>query len=200
LITPKILNRRYWRSLALQALTLMALWLLMSGHYDAFHIALGVASVCLVLAMNFRTALSLPESRVEAGSPRWTRIILYLVWLMKEMILSGLYVARVVLTPRMPLSPCLVRFKSAQPNDIAKVILGNSITLTPGTLTLDIDQQEYLVHALTRTTAEGLLNPTMQTKVARLFTDNPGNMVFETQIVTAAADQENGRSPIRDRQ
>jgi multicomponent Na+:H+ antiporter subunit E len=183
--------------MALQALTLMGLWLLLSGHYDAFHIALGVGSVGVVLAMNSRSSLSRAESGDQAGPPRWTRIILYLFWLMKEMILSGLYVARVVLTPRMPLSPCLVRFKSAQPNDIAKVILGNSITLTPGTLTLEIEQQEYLVHALTRNTAEGLLNVTMQTKVARLFTDNPENMVFETRIVPALADD--GRT-IRDGQ
>jgi multicomponent Na+:H+ antiporter subunit E len=77
----------------------------------------------------------------------------------------------------------MVRFKSRQPGDLARVILGNSITLTPGTQTIMIDGDEYLVHALTPTTAEGLLGGTMQTKVARLFVDQPADMVTESRSV-----------------
>lgn len=154
----------------------MLLWLFLSGHYDLFHIFLGVASVVLILVMNRRRESA---SSQLLQSIRWGRVLRYLPWLIKEMVLSALYVMRVVLAPRMPLNPHLVSFKSAQPNDVAKVILGNSITLTPGTLTIDIDQQEFVVHALTYSLATGLLNETMQTKVASLFTDNPGKMVFD---------------------
>jgi multicomponent Na+:H+ antiporter subunit E len=176
--------KRSWRGGLLQGLALMALWLLMSGIYDGFHIGLGVLSVILVLLLNFRFAFPSPDT-AETGQPHWGRILLYLPWLVKEMVLSGLHVARVVLTPRMPLDPRLIRFKSKQPNDVARVILGNSITLTPGTLTVDMGKEEYLIHALTRATAEGLLNESMQTRVARLFVDNPEQMVFETSIVTS---------------
>ena len=156
----------------------MLIWLFLSGHYDLFHILLGVASVVLILLMNRPRE---PASSQLLQAMRWGRVLLYLPWLIKEMVLSALYVMRVVLAPRMPLNPHLIRFKSEQPNDVAKVILGNSITLTPGTLTIDINQQEFVVHALTYPLATGLLNETMQTKVARLFTDNPGKMVFDTR-------------------
>ena len=164
-----------------QAAALMVLWVLLSGHYDVFHIGLGVLSVVLVIAMNRYRAPLLKDS--PESVPRWSRVILYIPWLTVEMIKSALYVAKIVLSPSMPISPCLIRFKSEQPNEIAKVILGNSITLTPGTLTIDIGEQEFLVHALTETTAQGLLNETMQTKVARLFTDEPKNMVFDARRV-----------------
>ncbi len=155
----------------------MLLWLFLSGHYDPFHILLGVGSVILILVMNRR----------RTGSPQLLRsmhlgrVLLYLPWLIKEMVLSALHVVRVVLAPRMPLNPHLVSFKSAQPNDVAKVILGNSITLTPGTLTINIEQQEFVVHALTYPLAAGLLNGTMQARVASLFTGDLENMVFDAR-------------------
>ncbi len=174
--------QRSWLPTALQALALMGFWLLLSGIYDPFHVALGGVSVALVLLLNSRQTSEVGP--VQAGqSPRWGRIFLYLPWLLIKMVLSGLHVARVILTPRMPLDPGLIRFKSAQPNDVARVVLGNSITLTPGTLTVDIGKEEYLVHALTRATAKGLLDTSMQTRVARLFVDDPKEMVFDRRIV-----------------
>lgn len=165
-----------WTATALKAGALMLSWLVLSGHYDLFHLLLGVGSVLLILAMNRRRESA---SAQMLTSTRWLQLLSYLPWLIKEMVLSALHVARVVLSPHMRLDPCLVRFRSEQPNEVAKVILGNSITLTPGTLTVDIDGEEFLVHALTRTLAGGLLDQTMQEKVASLFTDCPGRMVFD---------------------
>ncbi len=166
--------------MALKAAVLMLVWLLLSGHYDLFHILLGVLSVILILLMNRPRESASPQL---LQSVRWGRVLLYVPWLIKEMVLSALYVMRVVWAPRMPLDPRLLRFKSSQPNDVAKVILGNSITLTPGTLTVDLGQQEFLVHALTHKLGSGLLNGTMQTKVASLFTDHPGAMVFDVRMI-----------------
>jgi multicomponent Na+:H+ antiporter subunit E len=175
-VAPSAL-RRY----LVEGVVLMALWLLLSGHYDAFHIALGLLSVGLVIGINRRPPPVICRDDPAEARLRLRRLALYIPWLFLEMVLSSLHVARVVLSPRPPLSPRMVRFKSRQPGDLARVILGNSITLTPGTLTIMIDGDEYLVHALTPTTAEGLLGGTMQTKVARLFVDQPADMVTESR-------------------
>ena len=165
----------------------MGLWLMLSGIYDGFHVSLGVISVTVVLILS-RRSNTRPTVFVDADQTlHWGRIFLYFPWLVKEMVLSGLHVARVVLMPRMPLNPSLIRFKSAQPNDVARVVLGNSITLTPGTLTVDMGPQEYLVHALTDATAAGLLDGKMQTRVARLFVNETENMVFDIRIVRSMA-------------
>jgi multicomponent Na+:H+ antiporter subunit E len=170
-----------WRRYLVEGVVLMALWLLLSGHYDVFHLALGVLSVGLVIGINRRPPSVVCREEPTEARLRLRRLALYIPWLFLEMVLSSLHVARVVLSPRPPLSPRMVRFKSRQPGDLARVILGNSITLTPGTLTIMIDGDEYLVHALTPTTAEGLLTGTMQTKVARLFVDQPADMVTESR-------------------
>ncbi len=180
----------WWPGIALKSAALMLVWLFLSGHYDLFHILLGVVSVILILAMNRPRESDAPQL---LQSIRWGRVLLYVPWLIKEMVLSALHVVRVVLAPRMPLDPHLVRFKSFQPNDVAKVILGNSITLTPGTLTVDIGQQEFLVHALTHKLATGLLNGTMQTKVASLFTDHPGEMVCDVRMIPSGNMEGPGR-------
>jgi multicomponent Na+:H+ antiporter subunit E len=168
------------RPVLITVMLLMTLWILLSGHFDWFHLALGVLSVGLVVAIN-RPQGFLPREDAALVDLNFRRLLLYIPWLGKEMVLSALHVARVTLSPRMPLAPDMIIFKSEQPNDMARMILGNSITLTPGTLTVDLDQQQFLVHALTPTTAEGLLNGTMQEKVARLFTRRPGKMVFDVQ-------------------
>ena len=72
------------------------------------------------------------------------------------MIKSSLEVARVVLTPSLPISPTLVELRTDEPSDAGKVILGNSITLSPGTVTIDVDDDKLLVHCLTREGAQEL--------------------------------------------
>ncbi len=168
-----------WLRCLAQAVILYGIWLLLSGHYDPFHLAMGAVSVGLVLWLNRQGLVSRrtpPGSRLRIG-----RLLLYVPWLAWEILLSGIYVARIVLSPRLEIQPALLRFKSPQPNDVARVILGNSITLTPGTLTIEIVQDQFLVHALTETTASGVVDGRMQCRVARLFVDDPGETVFDVK-------------------
>jgi multicomponent Na+:H+ antiporter subunit E len=170
----------WWRGFGWHGLALFAVWLVLSGHYDLFHLSLGLLSVGMVLWINRRIlpgrTPGSPARRLRAG-----RLTLYLAWLLWQMVLAGLHVARVVLTPRMPIHPRLIRFTSRQPNEVAQVILGNSITLTPGTLTLEIEGDTFLVHSLTETTAGGLVSGDMQRRVARLYCDHPDEMVFDVE-------------------
>jgi multicomponent Na+:H+ antiporter subunit E len=160
-----------YRGLILQAVLLMAIWLILSGHYDALHIGYGVVCTALVVWFNARMRhIAMPgEEACGASRIRLGALILYVPWLLWQILIAAWHVAKVVLHPKMPIDPSLVRFHSKLPNVIAKVILGNSITLTPGTITVDLMGDEFLVHSLTGFTAEGLVCGDMQRKVAKLY-------------------------------
>jgi multicomponent Na+:H+ antiporter subunit E len=180
--------RRY-RGLTLQGGLLMAIWLILSGKFEPIYFFWGTLSVGFVLWLSNRLHHIPLAADEPCGATRINipRLLVYLCWLQWQIIKSGVYVASVVLHPRMPIKPMLVRFTSRQPNIIALVILGNSITLTPGTLTLKIDGDEYTVHALTRDTEEDLVSGDMAARVARLYTDeyNPADMCCEIELITS---------------
>jgi multicomponent Na+:H+ antiporter subunit E len=157
------------RSLVIRAALLLGLWLLFSGHYDVFHIGAGVVSVGGVLLLN----RALFGVRLYPGDVhrriRPLRVIAYAAWLVKEIALAGLHVARMVLDPRMPVDPAMLEFHAELPNAGAQVILGNSITLTPGTVTVDIEHGSFFVHALTDASTTSLVEGVMPRRVARLY-------------------------------
>lgn len=145
---------------------LLAFWGILSGKFDAFHLSIGVACVALVMWLDYRLA---PLGSEDASRVHPLRFVLYYFWLMSAMVISAVYVARAILWPKKYVDPRLVCFRSEQPGVIASVVLANSITLTPGTLTVDLEGNRYLVHALTPRTASELLSGSMQARVARLF-------------------------------
>ena len=165
----KTLTRRNL-GVATQGVLLMALWLLLSGHYDGFHIGLGVLSVGIILFLNSGIRrLPMGEQELFSGVAfHIVRSARYLLWLPVQIFLSGTYVAYIVLNPRMPIAPSLVRFRTAQPNVVAQMLLGNSITLTPGTLTLNIEGKVVLVHSLTKQGADDIMAGEMDRRVAAL--------------------------------
>ncbi len=180
---PFVSARRVPLGRVVQALLLGALWLGLSGMYDPFHLALGALSVACVLWLNgrLRRAPRVAEAARGDAEIHVLRFAAYCGWLVGQILASALHVAAVVIHPRMPVSPRVIRFRSDQPNDVARMLLANSITLTPGTLTLEVDGDEFVVHALTEATARGLLDGTMQAKVARLFRDDPGRAVYDVR-------------------
>lgn len=162
------------RGLIIQALLLMSLWLILSGHFDLEHILYGVLSVILVILLNLKIR-NIPLSSQEyitQSSIKIPRLIIYLFWLVWQIVKSGFFVAYLTLHPKMPINPMIVRFRSDLPNSVAKVILGNSITLTPGTLTLDIQDEYFTVHALVDETGQDLVTGEMETRVGRLYLDH----------------------------
>ena len=77
-------------------------------------------------------------------------------------------VASVILNPRLAIRPRLVRVKGSQKTELGQVIYANSITLTPGTITLDVRDGEFLVHALTEEAAAGVESGNMDRRVTAL--------------------------------
>ena len=144
---------------------MFAFWVVMSGMFDAFHLSLGVVS-CLLIA-HFSHSLLL------YGDPKsWGRgffgILFYLPWLFWEILIANLQVTYIVLHPRMLdlIDPQLVRFKTNLKRPISKVTLAQSITLTPGTVTVDIEEDELLVYALTESGAQSLAGSAMERRIA----------------------------------
>jgi len=88
--------------------------------------------------------------------------------LLVEIVKANIQVAKIVLSPSLPISPKLVRIPVKLEKDFNKVLYGNAITLTPGTLTVDIIGNEYLVHALTEEAAQDLIDSTMEKYVMKL--------------------------------
>ncbi len=152
------------RSLILFA-HLMAVWLLLSGHFTPTLITYGV--LCCVGVVALMAHLRILDH--EALPTHFgIRPFLYLPWLLKEIVLSNLAVARVILSPSLPIHPRILRVTAGQKTEVGQVIYANSITLTPGTVTLDVRDGHFLVHALTTESAAGLLSGEMDRRVTYL--------------------------------
>lgn len=146
---------------------LFVFWMLLSGKFDAFHLILG-AICCTLVAYLFHDLLFV---NVRVGDMRIVaaRFIAYIPWLIKQIVLSNIHVASLVLRRKMPIDPQIMMFKTKLETDISFVTLANSITLTPGTITMDIKDGVFYVHALSRKVAEELNAGDMEDRVAHIF-------------------------------
>jgi multicomponent Na+:H+ antiporter subunit E len=155
------------RILALLAL-LVAAWLLWSGMFKPLLLGLGLLSCLLTIYVTHRMGYF----DTDMFALRFGRRLLgYWLWLAKEVVKSSIDVARIVINPKLPISPQVVKIKASSMHPVDQAILANSITLTPGTLALDVYKGEITVHALTRAGADELLKGDMDRRVARLQSD-----------------------------
>lgn len=128
------------------AIFLACLWLLMSGLFKPLIVIFGGLSVLLVVIVLHRMD-KVDEDRVALPLGLFASLA-YLFWLLVEIAKSNWVVTRIVLSPRMPLRQHLFPVPYSQKSDVGQVIFANSITLTPGTLTVETDLGYFLVHAL----------------------------------------------------
>ncbi len=132
------------RALGLGAI-LFGFWLALSGHYTPLLLSFGVGSCALTVYLSARME-AVDLERVPI-SMTW-RLVSYAPWLMKEIFVANIQVARVILDPKMPISPSMVVFHGSQTTDMGRAIYANSITLTPGTITTGVGGQDFQIHAL----------------------------------------------------
>jgi multicomponent Na+:H+ antiporter subunit E len=145
--------------------TLVVAWLLWSGIYKAHLLGLGAFSCLLTIYVAHRMGYF----STDVFALRFSgRLLLYWVWLSKEIVKSSFAVAKIILDPRLPISPQVVRIKPSCSGPVDQTILANSITLTPGTLALDVHNNEIAVHTLTQDGADELLKGEMDRRVAAL--------------------------------
>jgi len=145
---------------------MLIFWVVLSGMFDAFHMTLGV--ICCLLVAHFSHDLLFYGDDKAAWGQGILGMIGYLPWLFYQIILANLEVAYVVLHPRMldKIDPHVVRFKTKLKRPISKVTFAQSITLTPGTTTVSIHNDEFSVYALTRKASDSLPGE-MEERVAR---------------------------------
>ena len=149
---------------------LFLLWLILSGLFDPFHFSLGAISCALVTWMS---SDFLFQDRSLGFATRFRQFIMapgYFLWLIYEIFLANLYVFRLALRPSGlgDARPQVVRFKTQLKTDFAKWVFANSITLTPGTVTIRIDDDEFYVHAISEHTAKGL-EGAMERRIAAVW-------------------------------
>jgi multicomponent Na+:H+ antiporter subunit E len=140
-------------------------WLGLSGHYTPFLVVSGLVTAIVVAFLGLRSGYADEEGHpvdyIQNG-------LLYWPWLAWEIAKSSLSVARIIVDPKLPISPRLVRIKASQRTAVGITTFANSITLTPGTITVEVDRRnhEFLIHALTRESAAGVQDGVMDRRVS----------------------------------
>lgn len=144
---------------------LFGTWLLWSGIYQPLTVGFGVTSCLFVAWLSARMGIADEEGVPVHLIPR---LILYVPWLVWAIVKANIDVAVRILKPGLPISPRLVKIKASQQNDLGRVVYANSITLTPGTVTVDMQGDEMTIHALTAQAEADLLTGDMDRRVTRL--------------------------------
>lgn len=153
---------------------LYGFWIILSGRFESKYLIIG--ALCAAAVAYLTRDLARPERavvgrHVQAKSMIATvgRFVLYLFWLLWSIVQSNLEVAHIVLQPKLPIQPGLLSLRTKLRNRTGHIILANSITLTPGTITVDFDDGLYSVHALVPGAAQSLIDAKMQNKLERIF-------------------------------
>jgi multicomponent Na+:H+ antiporter subunit E len=146
-------------------IVLYAFWLLLSGYFEPFLLAAGAGSALGVVLLSRRMRIVDRE-----GHPvqMIAAVVLYWPWLIKEIAKSAWNVSRIILDPRLPICPVLVRFKPTQKSQVGLATHANSITLTPATITVEATQDEFLVHGLTRASGAGVIDSEMDRRISKV--------------------------------
>lgn len=142
---------------------LLGFWVLLSGRYDWIHLSLGLGASLLVAWLNSGHSPFVPKFRL------WLRILRYLPWLFYKIFQSSLNLSRMILHPSLPISPHLISVNTQLHHHGAVVLLGNSITLTPGTITAEVDQNKLIVHSMDKREEASIKE--MESKIAEIFKD-----------------------------
>ena len=154
--------RLSWRRLFWTA-ALFALWLLLSRSLDPLHLAIGACAAFVVVLMN-----TAPDARGTVPV-RWLSAVAYGPWLFSRILLSGLRLSYLILHPRLPIRPRLFRHAVALDNEDAIMLLSSSITLTPGTITVEADDSALTVHAIDGESADDVTSTRLEGRVASVF-------------------------------
>jgi multicomponent Na+:H+ antiporter subunit E len=159
-----------------QGLLLAAFWVLLSGHYTPLLLTLGAASVLLVCWLTYRAGL--PEPRQSAF--RFARRLpLYVLWLEKEVLLAAFQVVRRAWSPKIHLDPQIGLTPATRMSALAETTYANSITLTPGSLSIHLADDDIEVHSLDRAGIDALHEGRMLGLIRRL--ENPDSRAREIE-------------------
>ncbi len=138
----------------ISAVFIFLFWFLLSGHTEPLLLGLGVFSTLLTVFLANRMQVIDSESYPLKLVPR---ILRFYVFLSKEIVMANIDVIKRIIKPGATISPKVIELPAKKYTDLAKVIYANSVTLTPGTVTMDISEDKLKVHALSEEGAEDLM-------------------------------------------
>lgn len=156
--------------LALKTTALFVLWVLLSASFDWIHLGLGLVLSFTVAWINSGHSPFVPKFRL------WGNILLYLPWLFVKIVQSSLHVSKLILHPALPIEPRLINVEANLGHHAAVVLLGNSITLTPGTITAEVDRNRLIVHALDEGSGKDVTNKIIESKIAGMFKEEESDL------------------------
>ena len=153
------------------SLAVFAFWLVISASLAPVDLAVGAV---LSLLLGAWSARFLWAGEAPGVSPReLLALARFLLSFSREVFHSAVHVARVVLDPRLPIRPRLIVCRTGLAREVSRVAFANAVSLTPGTLTVDMDGGTFLVHCLDDETAEHLMSGALERRIAAVF--EPGD-------------------------
>ncbi|MEM9028060.1 MAG: Na+/H+ antiporter subunit E [Pseudomonadota bacterium] len=153
------------RSLTL-LVALAAFWLALSGHYKPLLLGIGAVVVVLAVVLAHRMRIADEEGVPVEFVPG---TLLYMPWLLVEILKSSWNVALIIINPRLPISPTMTVVRASQSSPVGVNVYANSITLTPGTVTTGVDDTSLTIHALARDGADDIETGRMDAHVTSIF-------------------------------
>lgn len=146
-------------------LVLFGTWLLLSGFFEPLLLGLGIVS-CLVVGF-IAHRMDMVDHEGHPIHLGW-RALTYWIWLAMEIVKANLDVARRIVDPKLPIHPVLIQVKTSQRSELGQVIYANSITLTPGTVSIRVAENTILVHAVAEEMAKDLESGEMDRRVTAM--------------------------------
>ncbi len=140
---------------------LFAFWLMLSGTTHPAQVLVGLACAATLSWLHARPGTHRPFP--------WLRFLVYVPWLLVRIVRSALHVSAVVLRPTLAIEPNVLEHRTTLHEDPAVVLMCNSITLTPGTITVDLESGRLLIHALDRDSVEDLVSGRLESRIERVF-------------------------------
>ncbi len=162
-------QKKFGASFFITFIILFVFWLLLSGKFDLFHISLGIISCALVSF--FSSDLLFPSLKLKGLPIMWLRFIKYIPWLLYQIFLANIHVLYLTFHPRMMelIDPRIIKFKSKLKSDMSLVTFANSITLTPGTITVYVSiDGDFKVHAIDKASGDPLPG-VMEEQIGKVF-------------------------------
>lgn len=146
---------------------LFAFWLVLTGSFTPVDLVLG-ALLALVLGV-WGARVLWPEDSPALSPRQALRFVLFVPHLLLSVLMAALQVAEVVLDPRMPIEPRLMRHRTSFTRPASRVLFANSITLTPGTITVDVEDDTFCIHCLAERFADEIATGELEDRVTRVF-------------------------------
>lgn len=153
---------------------LFGFWVVIDSQLQFDSIMIGLIAVISIMYLNRDLAFSSRDIGIVNGVYLW-RFLKLVALLMVEVVKSNIQVAKIVLHPKLPIQPSFVTIPVKPQKNFHKVVYGNVITLTPGTLTVDVTKDGYIIHVLTDEAKAGLIDSAMEERVMQLEVNPNGD-------------------------